>query len=239
MYGFGFKREKKQMRRLSVLLFVCSVGIGAVACSKSHGGNGDPDGGDTSTDTDTDSDTDTGEEWCPELETSCEAPGDLEVCDVVKLSAPRLIFPLSGRHIRDRRPRIIWEEAPGATQYRLEIARDRAFTDVVYRSTDYQPLGTDRFEHIVSCDLDCGVHFFRVKSVTSPECETGASSYTWEMFVGMAPGDLDRDGVPDIAYCVLVEPVEEFDPKLVQCFAFFDLDVKGGQTVEPELVVEM
>ncbi len=228
------------MKHLSVLLFVCSMGFGVVACSKSHG-NGDPDGGDTDTDSDTDTDTDTGEEWCPELETSCEAPEDLEICDVTKLNAPRLIFPLSGRHIRDRRPQIIWEEADGATQYRLEIARDRQFTDVVYRSADNEPYPgyDDRLHHIVTCDLDCGVHFFRVKSVTSPECESGASSYTWEMFVGMAPGDLDRDGVPDIAYCVLVEPVEEFDPKLVQCFAFFDLDEKGGQTVEPELVVEM
>ena len=227
------------MKLLLVLLFVCSMGLGAVACSKSHG-NGDPDGGDASTDTDsdTDTDTDTGEEWCPELETSCEAPEDLEVCDAVKLNAPRLIFPLSGRHIRDRRPRIIWEEAPGATQYRLEIALDRAFTDVVYRSTDYQPLGTDRFEHIVQCDLDCGVHFFRVKSVTSSECETGASSYTWEMFVGMAPGDLDRDGVPDIVYWKLIEPAEEMQPYLVQGWAFFDLDEKGGQVAEADKVVE-
>ncbi len=197
-------------------------------------------GGDASTDTDsdTDTDTDTGEEWCPELATSCEAPDALDACGDDTLNEPRLIFPLSGRHIRDRRPRIIWEEADGATQYRLEIALDRAFTDVVYRSTDYQPFGTDRFEHIVTCDLDCGVHFFRVKSVTSPECETGASSYTWEMFVGMAPGDLDRDGVPDIMYWKLIEPGGEMQPYLVQGWAFFNLDEKGGQVAEAEKVVE-
>ncbi len=227
------------MRNLLVLLFVCSMGFGAVACSKSHG-NDDPTGGDASTDTDsdTDTDTDTGEEWCPELETSCEAPDALDACGDDTLNEPRLIFPSSGRHIRDRRPRIIWEEAVGATQYRLEIARDRAFTDVVYRSTDYQPFGTDRLEHIVSCDLDCGVHFFRVKSVTSPECETGSSSYIWEMFVGMAPGDLDRDGVPDIMYWKLIEPAEEMQPYLVQGWAFFNLDEKGGQIAEAEKVVE-
>ncbi len=228
-------------KTLLILLFVCSMGVGAVACSKSHG-NDDPDGGDASTDTDTgtDTDTDTGEEWCPKLETSCEAPEELEVCDVVKLGAPRLIFPLSGRHIRDRRPQIIWEEADGATQYRLEIARDRQFTDVVYRSADNEPYPgyDDRLHHIVSCDLDCGVHFFRVKSVTSPECESGASSYTWEMFVGMAPGDLDRDGVPDIMYWKIIEPGGEMQPYLVQGWAFFDLDEKGGQVAEAEKVVE-
>ncbi len=222
------------MRRLLVLLFVCSMGVGAVACSKSHG-NDDTDGGDADSDTDSDTDTDA-DEWCPELETSCEAPGELEVCDVVKLSAPRLIFPLSGRHIRDRRPQIIWEEADGATQYRLEIARDRAFTDVVYRSTDCQPLGTDRFEHIVQCDLDCGVHFFRVKSVTAPECETGASSYTWEMFVGMASGDLDRDGVPDIAYFTFVESQGEMEPNLLQAWVFFNLDEQEDEAVATKVV---
>ncbi len=233
-----------KMKHLLALLFVCSMSLGAVACSKSHSSIGDPDGGDASTDTDTDSDTDTdtdtdtGEEWCPELSTSCEPPDALDACGDDTLNEPRLIFPLSGRHIRDRRPRIIWEQATGVTQYRLEIALDRAFTDVVYRSTDYQPLGTDRFEHIVQCDLDCGVHFFRVKSVTAPECETGASSYTWEMFVGMAPGDLDRDGVPDIMYWKLIEPGGEFDPYLVQGWAFFELDEKGGQVADAEKVVE-
>ncbi len=222
-------------KTLFILLFVCSMGFGAVACSKSHG-NGDPDGGDT--DSDTDSDTDAGDEWCPKLETSCEAPEELEICDVVKLGAPRLIFPLSGRHIRDRRPQIIWEEAAGATQYRLEIARDRQFTDVVYRSADNEPYPgyDDRLHHIVSCDLDCGVHFFRVKSVTSPECEWGAASYTWEMFVGMAPGDLDRDGVPDIAYFTFVESQGEMEPNLLQAWAFFNLDEQEDEAVATKVV---
>ncbi|MCK9460168.1 MAG: hypothetical protein M0R80_11060 [Proteobacteria bacterium] len=220
---------------LSAVFFSCP------ACSDDAHHHGDPDGGDTDADTDTDTDGDSDADWCPELETSCGAPTALESCGDDTLDAPRLIFPLSGRHIRDRRPEIVWEVADGVTQYRLEIARDRAFTDVVYRSGDSEPYPgyDDRLHHIVACDLDCGVHFFRVVSVTSPECEVGSASFTWEMFVGMAPGDLDRDGVPDVAFWSFAPGESEFDPSYLQAWAFFDLDEKGGQVVEPVKVAEI
>jgi len=191
---------------------------------------------DTDTDSDIDTDSDSNEPWCPELETSCEDPALLEACGDDALNAARLIFPLSGRHIRDRRPRIVWEAAADVAQYRLEIARDRAFTEPVYYSTEYEPLGDDRFEHVVGCDLDCGVHFFRVKSVTAPECETGSASFTWQMFVGMAPGDLDRDGVPDIAHWSFVEGTEELETNLVQAWAFFNLDEQKDEAEATKVV---
>lgn len=234
----------------AVLLSVFAT-LGVGACSDDARHDGAPDGGDSDTDGDTDSDTDTdtdsdsdSDEWCPELSTSCGAPTTLESCGYDTLDAPRLIAPLSGKYVRDRRPEIIWDgAASGVSQYRLEIARDRAFTDVVYRSTTYEgyPGIDNRFRHIVSCDLDCGVHFFRVMSVTSPECELGTPTYVWEMYVGMAPNDLDRDGVPDIM-CWHVEPAGgEFENDKIQGYAIFDLDEKGGQTLSPtdlDLIVE-
>jgi hypothetical protein len=234
-----------------VVFFCLSLALGAISCSDdSHGGS--PDGGDTDTDTDSDTDGDTdtdsdtdsdSDEWCPVLATSCGEPTALESCGDDTLNAPRLIAPLSGKYVRDRRPEIIWDgAASGVSQYRVEIARDRAFTEVVYRSTTYEayPGINNRFRHIVTCDLDCGVHFFRVMSVTSPECEVGTPTYTWEMYVGMAPYDMDRDGVPDIM-CWHVEPASgEFENDLIQGYAFFDLDENTGEELtSPELVIEI
>jgi hypothetical protein len=217
------------------LVFVAALFGGA--CSETPHRHGVPDGGDTDTDADTDTDTDTdadgGTEWCPELPTSCPAPTALESCGDNTLGAPRLIAPLSGKYVRDRRPEIIWDgAASGVSQYRVEIARDRAFTEIVYRSTTYEayPGIDNRFQHIVTCDLDCGVHFFRVLSVTSPECEVGTPTYFWEIFVGMTPNDIDHDGVPDIL-CWHVEPPTEFEDSHIQGYAITHLDDKAGQTI--------
>lgn len=198
----------------------------------------DTDGdADTDSDGDSDADTDTFEPppWCLDTPDSCDdLTAPLMPCGDDSLEPPRLIFPLSGRHVRERRPRIVWEEATGVEYYRVELARDRDFTDVVYRSSEYEQLGDDRFEHTVSCDLDCGVHFFRVVSVTGSLCEVGVASHVWELFVGMAPCDYDRDGVPDIVSCQVVAG----DPSLVRCWAHFNLDEKAGQISEPVKVIE-
>jgi len=73
-----------------------------------------------------------GEKWNnQECSTSCGEPTALESCGDDTLNAPRLIAPLSGKYVRDRRPEIIWDGASsGVSQYRVEIARDSGLLDV-------------------------------------------------------------------------------------------------------------
>lgn len=105
---------------------------------------------------------------------------------------PRLVAPLSGSASPGRRPVFQWATFAGAAHYRIEFSTTRAFRAV---EASFMADGTS---FTPASDRGPGRRFWRVVPLLA-DGSAGPPSLTWEIDLGRTPGDLDGDGIADVA----------------------------------------
>ncbi|NQS97447.1 MAG: FecR domain-containing protein [candidate division Zixibacteria bacterium] len=87
------------------------------------------------------------------------------------LSKVKLLSPEDGSEFYEQKNELAWESIPGASQYRLEIARDKSFSQIVYSNKLSEP----SFSQLSS--LESGVYHWRVSAQDDLEL-AGPYSYS-------------------------------------------------------------
>lgn len=130
------------------------------------------------------------------------------------LPPPRPLGPLSGSWVNGLRPRFRWELPIGVRDVEVEVARDRDFTSVKRFATEGPAIELTE-------DLEPGMWFWRLRSVSADGTIGQAYSPIWEVLVrggvglGHAGGsivDINGDGRPDLLLFVAYLQSTEGDP---------------------------
>ena len=96
--------------------------------------------------------------------------------------APTLIAPDDNARNIGRQPQLNWAAMVGADEYRIEIARDTSFSDIVYAAT------TAATTHAVAIELDYATRYFwRVRA--SNACGDSSTTQTFEFMTTPPPGE--------------------------------------------------
>ncbi|HET9032227.1 MAG TPA: S8 family serine peptidase [Dokdonella sp.] len=97
-------------------------------------------------------------------------------------TAPTLVVPTDNASNVSRHPLLSWSAISDAVEYRIEIARDAAFTDVIYTTT------TTATSHTVASELDTATRYYWRTSASNP-CGVGLPAQTFSFTTTPPPGE--------------------------------------------------
>lgn len=106
-------------------------------------------------------------------------------------SAPNLVVPANSAGNVSRRPLLSWSEINGAAAYRVEIARDAAFNEVIYITT------TEATSHTVASELDYATQYYWRVSASNP-CGIGSPAQSFTFTTTPLPGECSLGATPTL-----------------------------------------
>jgi hypothetical protein len=108
-------------------------------------------------------------------------------------SAPVSVLPADNASNVSRHPLLNWSQIGDAGEYRIEIARDLAFTDVVYTTT------TTATTHTVASELDYATRYYWRVTATNP-CGDSLPAQVVSFTTTPPPGECPTGATPATVY---------------------------------------
>ena len=106
-------------------------------------------------------------------------------------NAPVLVAPSDNAGNISRHPLLNWTAIAGASEYRIEVARDAAFSDIIYTTTSAATT------HTVSIELDYATRYFW-RTSASNQCGGSSAAQAFSFTTTPPPGECPLGATPTI-----------------------------------------